>query len=73
MFMKYLLALSAIAVELSLIATPASALTMAECSAKYNSAKDADTLDGMTWNQFRKAECGPGATAAAAPAKDGRA
>ena len=68
MFMKYLLALSAIAVELSLIAAPASALTMAECSAKYNSAKDADTLDGMTWNQFRKAECGADATDEA-PAK----
>ena len=37
---------------------PASALTMKECSAKYQAAKDADTLNGMTWTAFRKAECG---------------
>lgn len=36
----------------------ASALTMEECSAKYNAAKKADTLKGMSWNDFRKAECG---------------
>jgi hypothetical protein len=41
-----------------LFASPASALSMAECSAKYNAAKEAGTLDGKTWNQFRKAECG---------------
>jgi len=37
---------------------PASALTMKECSAKYQAAKDADTLNGMNWIAFRKAECG---------------
>jgi len=37
---------------------PASALTMKECSAKYQAAKDADTLNGMNWTAFRKAECG---------------
>ncbi|MFI0842536.1 hypothetical protein [Mesorhizobium sp. IMUNJ 23232] len=49
----------------------AKGLSMAECSTKYNAAKDAGTLGGMKWNDFRKAECGPGAsaTAAAAPAK----
>ncbi|WP_442583628.1 hypothetical protein ACSBOB_03940 [Mesorhizobium sp. ASY16-5R] len=49
----------------------AKGLTMAECSAKYNAAKDAGTLGGLKWNDFRKAECGPGAsaTAAAVPAK----
>jgi len=49
----------------------AKGLTMAECSTKYNAAKDAGTLGGLNWNQYRKAECGPGAsaTAAAAPAK----
>jgi hypothetical protein len=48
---------------------PAQALTMTECSAKYKDAKAAGTLNGMTWNDFRKAQCGSGATAtpAAAP------
>lgn len=43
----------------------AKGLTMAECSAKYQAAKAADTLKGMKWNEFRKAECGPGASSAA--------
>jgi hypothetical protein len=45
------------------LASPASALTMSECSVKYNTAKDAGTLKGQTWNQFRKAECGSDASA----------
>lgn len=45
-------------------ATPASALTMKECSAKYKAAQTAGTLGAKTWNDFRKAECGPGATGA---------
>jgi hypothetical protein len=52
---------------LALISTPLSpahALTMKECSAKYQAAKSAGTLAGMKWSDFRKAECGPGATAA---------
>lgn len=44
----------------------AQALTMQECSAKYKSAKEAGTLNGQKWNDFRKAECG--AEAEAAPA-----
>ena len=44
----------------------AHALTMQECSAKYKAAKEAGSLNGMKWNDFRKAECG--ATAAPAPA-----
>jgi hypothetical protein len=41
------------------LAMPASAeaLTMKECSAKYQAAKEAGTLKGMKWNDFRKAEC----------------
>ena len=47
----------------------AQALTMQECSAKYKAAKEGGTLNGMTWNDFRKAQCGPEAAAApAAPA-----
>ena len=49
--------------------SPAQALTMKECSTKYNAAKQAGTLNGMKWNDFRKAECGADASAApAAPA-----
>jgi hypothetical protein len=53
------------------VAMPAQALTSQECSAKYQAAKTAGTLKGQKWNDFRKAECGAGATAAtpaAAPA-----
>jgi hypothetical protein len=65
-------------------AAPASALTMKECSAKYQEAKKANTLKGQKWNDFRKANCAdddasdndaaaavpetPAATPAAAPA-----
>jgi hypothetical protein len=41
----------------------AHALTMKECSAKYKAAQDSGTLKGMKWNDFRKAECGAGASA----------
>ena len=46
---------------------PAQALTMKECSAKYKEAKTAGTLNGMKWNDFRKAQCG--AEAAAEPGR----
>lgn len=68
-----------------MIASPAQALTMKECSAKYRDAQKANTLKGMKWNDFRKAQCAdedandndaaaavpeaPAATTAAAPAK----
>lgn len=45
---------------------PAHALTAAECSAKYQAAKTAGSLNGQKWNDFRKAECST--TAAATPA-----
>jgi len=40
------------------------ALSMRECSAKYQAAKTGGTLNGMKWNEFRKTECGADATAA---------
>jgi hypothetical protein len=43
---------------------PAHALSMHECSVKYRAAETAKTLNGMSWKEFRKAECGPGAAAA---------
>jgi hypothetical protein len=46
-------------------ALPVQALTMKECSAKYQAAKAAGTLGAQTWRDFRKAQCGPDATAAA--------
>ncbi|HEX3675340.1 MAG TPA: hypothetical protein VHU87_13790, partial [Rhizomicrobium sp.] len=53
-------------------AMPAQALTTQECSAKYQAAKTAGTLNGQKWNDFRKAQCGadaaPAAAAPAAPA-----
>jgi hypothetical protein len=57
----------AISFALSL-SSPASALTMQECSTKYQAAQKAGTLKGMKWNDFRKAECGADAKPAAAKA-----
>lgn len=45
-------------------ASPAQALTSQECSAKYQAAKTAGTLNGQKWNDFRKAQCGADATPA---------
>src|SRR4051794_27269723 len=42
----------------------ASALLLKECSTKYEAAKAANSLSGMNWTDFRKAQCG----AEAAPA-----
>ena len=64
MLIHRLAALTGIAVATLFMAAPANALTMAECSTKYNAAKDAGTLAGQTWNQFRKAQCGTDASAA---------
>ena len=65
-FVKSALVISGMAL---LAAQPAHALTSAECSAKYQAAKTAGTLNGQKWNDFRKAECGTeaAATATAAP------
>jgi hypothetical protein len=57
----------ALAGALSIGFTPSvEALTMKECSAKYQAAKTAGTLGGQKWNDFRKTQCGT--DAAAAPA-----
>jgi hypothetical protein len=53
---------------INLSGVPAQALTAKECSAKYQAAQKAGTLNGMKWNDFRKAECGSTASAAPAPA-----
>jgi len=74
MTMRYVaLCAGAVLTAIALQGTSAQALTMAECSAKYKAAKEGNTLNGMKWNDFRKAQCGsdaaaPAATTAAAPA-----
>lgn len=57
------------------LAAPASALSLKECSAKYQAAKTAKTLNGQSWNDFQRFQCNddaPKADAkpAAAAAKD---
>ena len=46
---------------------PVDALTMRECSAKYREAQSTGKAAGLSWQEFRKANCGasayaPGAT-----------
>jgi uncharacterized membrane protein len=48
------------------LVSPAQALSMKDCSAKYKAAQAAGTLNGMKWNEFRKAQCGADAAPAAA-------
>eukprot|EP01042_Synura_sphagnicola_P032161 gene32161-41397_t len=58
LLMKTLLFSTALALlTMGLAGAPASALTMKECSAKYQDAKKANTLKGQKWNDFRKANC----------------
>jgi hypothetical protein len=69
MILRYLAICTAtLLAAIALQGTSAHALSMQECSAKYKAAKDAGTLNGMKWNDFRKAQCGTAATAAPAPA-----
>jgi hypothetical protein len=69
MLIHRLATMTGLAVMTLFLAAPANALTMAECSTKYNSAKSAGTLNGQNWNQFRKAECGTDAGAATTDTK----
>lgn len=70
MKMKFSVAAGVVALTggLMMSVAPASALTMQECSAKYNAAKAANSLAGQSWNDFRKSQCGDSAAPAAAPA-----
>jgi hypothetical protein len=68
MTMRYVaICTGAVLAAIALQGTSAHALTMTECSAKYKAAKTAGSLNGMKWNDFRKAQCGD-ASAAPAPA-----
>jgi hypothetical protein len=65
MLIRSAVSVAALAAGLSVIFTPsAGALTMKECSAKYQAAKAAGTLGNQKWSDFRKSECGTDATAA---------
>jgi len=80
---RTILAAALLSLGAGMLATPAAALSTKDCSVKYQAAKQAGTLNGQKWNDFRKAECGaapdaatntvpnpvaPGATKTAAPA-----
>jgi len=63
-----ILAAAATAAALTLTFAPqAQALSMHECSVKYKAARDSGALGNMKWNDFRKSQCGAGASAAVAP------
>lgn len=55
--------------SVSCFITPASALTMKQCSEKYRAATKSGAVAGMNWTEFRKSECGRGATMAVKNAK----
>ena len=57
------LGLATLIAAVGLAAMPLSALTMRECSAAYKAAQGSGALGGMSWQEFRKAKCGPGAVA----------
>ncbi|MGB3045376.1 MAG: hypothetical protein WBB98_19540 [Xanthobacteraceae bacterium] len=62
---KMLCAVAVSGVAMMSVTLPAHALTAQECSAKYQAAKTAGTLNGQKWNDFRKTQCAAGSTAAA--------
>ena len=45
-------------VAFSPLSTQAAAMSMKACGDKYQEAQKAGSLNGMTWNEFRKANCG---------------
>ena len=71
---NFVLCATAVLAVVALQVASARALTMAECSAKYKDAKTNGALNGQTWNDFRKAQCGsatgtgPAVAQASAPA-----
>lgn len=65
---KLLFAVATAGLMSVIAASPASALSMTECSAKYKAAKADGSLGGQSWKDFRKAKCGSDAAAAPAAA-----
>ena len=64
---QILVSVGALFVAISVHGSSAEALSMKECSAKYKAAKEAGTLGGMKWNDFRKAQCGAEETSEPTP------
>src|SRR5579872_6405228 len=64
---KLLCAVAVCGFVAAVASAPAQALTMQECSSKYQAAKSAGTLNGQKWNDFRKTQCGAETTPMAAP------
>lgn len=60
--MRSIILAAGCSIALLTAAGSASALTMKECSAKYKAAQTAKTLNGMSWSDFRKANCGSSAS-----------
>lgn len=54
---RILLPAAALAAFAVMGVSPSFALSTKECSVKYQAAKAAGTLNGETWNDFRKKEC----------------
>lgn len=54
-----------VALTVAIAASPAQATTMTQCSAMYQAAQTAGTLNGLKWNDFRKANCSAAAAVAA--------
>jgi hypothetical protein len=59
-----ILSAALLAFGLGTLAKSAAALSTKDCSVKYQAAKQAGTLNGQKWNDFRKAECGAAPDAA---------
>ncbi|QGY03565.1 hypothetical protein MMSR116_17980 [Methylobacterium mesophilicum SR1.6/6] len=55
---RFILSAAVLVLGAGTLATPAAALSVKDCSVKYQAAKQAGTLNGQRWNDFRKAECG---------------
>ena len=55
--------LAALSLAPFVLSSAANAMSMTDCSAKYKTAQTAGTLNGMKWNDFRKAQCGTDAAA----------
>lgn len=64
--------LLSIAVLCLFMASPAQAITIKECSTRFENAKASGTLNGLSWSQFRTSQCNIAAESAAsdATAKD---
>ncbi|WP_045836712.1 hypothetical protein [Hyphomicrobium sp. 99] len=67
---RFLVSAAVFAAFAAVGAGPSFALSTKECSVKYQAAKSAGTLNGETWNEFRKKECAGADTAAPATTEE---